>query len=274
MKRALLYLFYFALMQFFLLWAVYAAWLLASGESADYVWRTFCGGNAEAVTAPMLILASAVTSVAIGALFIWRRYADVSPAYLRSRQWGVFFWCALAAVGTIIPSAALQELMPALPDYLSGTFKAIMGHNFGYLTLCLLAPLVEEVVFRGAILRTLLRAFGNHWAAITVSALLFAVVHLNPAQMPHAFLMGLLLGWMYYRTGSILPAVAVHWVNNTVAYAFYLLFPYWADASLSTLFGGDTVRVLMAVGFSLLILLPSIYQLNMRMKTVDGQPHA
>ena len=68
--------------------------------------------------------------------------------------------------------------------------------------------------------------------------------------------------------------VCVHWVNNTVAYAFYLLFPYWADASLSTLFGGDTVRVLMAVGFSLLILLPSIYQLNMRMKTADGQPHA
>lgn len=266
MKRALLYLFYFVLIQFFLSWAVYAAWLLASGESADYVWRTFNGGNAGAITAPMLILASAVTSVAAGALFIWRRYADVSPTYLRSRQWGVFFWCALAAVGAIIPSAALQEFMPALPDYLGDTFRAIMGHHFGYITLCLLVPLVEEVVFRGAILRTLLRAFGNRWAAILVSAVLFAVVHLNPAQMPHAFLVGLLLGWMYSRTGSILPGVAVHWVNNTVVYAFYIFHPYSADMSLSALFGGDTVRVLMAVGFSLLIFLPAIYQLNMRMK--------
>ena len=258
--------FYFALIQFFLSWVVYAAWLLASGESADYVWRTFCGGNAEAITAPMLILASAVTSIAIGALFIWKRYADVSPAYLRSRQWGVFFWCALAAVGTIIPSAALQELMPALPDYLSGTFKAIMGHNFGYLTLCLLAPLVEEVVFRGAILRTLLRAFGSHWAAITVSALLFAVVHLNPAQMPHAFLMGLLLGWMYYRTGSILPGVVLHWVNNTVAYAVTILLPASNDMTLSQLFGGNQTSVILSIVFSLFIFLPAIYQLNMRMK--------
>ena len=266
MKKALLYLFVFVLVQFFLSWIVYASWMLASGESAGDVWRTFCDGNAEAITAPMLILASAVTSLAVGALFIWRRYAVVSPTYLRSRQWGVFFWCALAAVGTLIPSAALQELLPALPDYMGDTYKSIMSHHFGYITLCLLVPLVEEVVFRGAILHSLFGAFKNRWAAIAVSAALFALVHLNPAQMPHAFIMGLLLGWMYSRTGSILPGVAVPWVNNTAAYAFFLLYPFSADAGLSALFGGDTMRVLMAVGFSLLILVPSIYQLNLRMR--------
>ena len=116
-----------------------------------------------------------------------------------------------------------------MPDYLGDTFKMIVGNDFGYLTLCLLAPLVEELVFRGAVLRSLLGSLGNRWAAITLSAVIFAAVHLNPVQMPHAFLVGLLLGWMYSRTGSILPGVAVHWVNNTVAYALYLLFPYSAD---------------------------------------------
>lgn len=274
MKKALLYFFGFVVIQFFLSWIVYAAWLLATGSSADDVLRAFGGGNPEAITAPMLVAASALASAATIAVFVWRRWAVVSPAYMRTRQWGVFAWCAVAALGTLIPSVALQELLPEMPDLSGDTFKLIMDNRYGYFVLCLLAPFAEELVFRGAVLRSLLGSMGNHWAAIAVSAVIFAVVHANPAQMPHALLIGLLLGWMYYRTGSILPAVAVHWVNNTVAYAFYLLFPYWADASLSTLFGGDTVRVLMAVGFSLLILLPSIYQLNMRMKTVDGQPHA
>ena len=266
MKRALLYLLYFVLVQFFLSWVVYSIWMLASGKSAAYVWSTFCGGNAEAITAPMLITASAVAAVGAAALFIWRRYSVVSPTYLRTRPWGIFFWCAIAALGTIVPSSWLQELLPDMPDYLGDTFKMIVGNDFGYLTLCLLAPLVEELVFRGAVLRSLLGSLGNRWAAITLSAVIFAAVHLNPVQMPHAFLMGLLLGWMYSRTGSILPGVAVHWVNNTVAYALYLLFPYSADMQLADFFGGSTARELMAVGCSLLILLPAIYQLNMRMK--------
>ena len=266
MKRALLYLLYFVLVQFFLSWVVYSIWMLASGKSAAYVWSTFCGGNAEAITAPMLITASAVAAVGAAALFIWRRYSVVSPTYLRTRPWGIFFWCAIAALGTIVPSSWLQELLPDMPDYLGDTFKMIVGNDFGYLTLCLLAPLVEELVFRGAVLRSLLGSLGNRWAAITLSAVIFAAVHLNPVQMPHAFLVGLLLGWMYSRTGSILPGVAVHWVNNTVAYALYLLFPYSADMQLADFLGGSTARELMAVGCSLLILLPAIYQLNMRMK--------
>lgn len=149
---------------------------------------------------------------------------------------------------------------------MSSAFKTILSNEYGYFTLCLLAPLVEELVFRGAILRALLGVFSRHWVAIAVSAAIFAIVHLNPAQMPHAFLMGLLLGWMYYRTGSILPGVALHWVNNTAAYAIYMLMPNAADSGLSGLFGGDIVRVLLAVGFSLLIFIPSVYQLNLRMK--------
>lgn len=270
MKKALLYLFYFVLVQFFLSWAVYAVWMLASGESLGYVWQTFNGGNADAMTAPMLILASAVTSVAVGALFIWRKYAVVSPTYLRTRPWGVFFWCAVASVGALVPSVALQELMPELPDTMGDTFKMIMGHNYGYFTLCLLAPLAEEIVFRGAILRSLLRYVGSHWAAIAISAVIFAVAHVNPAQMPHAFLVGLLLGWMYYRTGSILPGVALHWVNNTAAYVVYVLMPYTADMSLLQLFGGNGNNVVLAVVFSLLIFVPAVYQLNLRMRKAEG----
>lgn len=85
--------------------------------------------------------------------------------------------------------------------------------------------------------------------------------------MPHAFLIGLLLGWMYYRTGSILPGVAVHWVNNTVVYVLCTLFPHIASmSSLDGLFGGNQKNVVLSLIFSMFIFLPAIYQLNMRMK--------
>ena len=266
MKKTILYLFGFLLIQFALSWIVYAAWLLATGSSQEYVMSVFGGAHPEAITAPMMILASALSGAITIAVFVWRKWAVMSPSYLRQRHWDVFFWCAVASLGTIIPSIWLQEQMPAMKDYMADSFTAIMTNDYGYFVLCLLTPFVEEMVFRGAILRTLLGSVSNHWVAILISAALFAVVHLNPAQMPHALLMGLLLGWMYSRTGSILPGVAVHWVNNTVAYALYLLFPYSADMQLADFFGGSTARELMAVGCSLLILLPAIYQLNMRMK--------
>lgn len=270
MKKALLYLFYFILVMFVAQWAVYFVWMLASGSSVDDVLRVFGGGNAAAITPAMTVAASALSSAAVIGLFAWRRFAPMSPVYLRTRQWGVFFWCTVASLGTIIPSAWLQELLPELPDLSGDTFKAMMDNRYGYFVLCLLVPFAEEVAFRGAVLRSLLGSFRNHWAAIAISAVFFAVVHGNPVQMPHAFLVGLLLGWMYYRTGSILPGVVLHWVNNTVVYVVYTLYPYMADASLQQIFGGNTNNMVLSVIFSMFILLPAIYQLNVNMKKVGN----
>ena len=92
--------------------------------------------------------------------------------------------------------------------------------------------------------------------------MLFSLVHMNPVQMPHAFLIGILLGWLYYRTDSIIPGVVWHWVNNTIAYVVYNLTN--TDETLLEFFGSQQ-RVLMAVGFSLMIFLPALYQLNLRL---------
>ena len=133
-----------------------------------------------------------------------------------------------------------------------------------------MAPIAEEVVFRGAVLRTLLDIFGSrtHWAAIVFSALVFGAIHLNLAQGTHAFLVGLLLGWMYYRTGSILPGVLFHWVNNTVAYLMFNFMPQMNDGKLIDLFHGSERMMYGGLFFSLCILIPSLFQLGMRMKKV------
>ena len=142
----------------------------------------------------------------------------------------------------------------------------IINNDYGYFTICIFAPLVEEVVMRGAVLRTLLNSMKNRWGAIAISALLFALIHMNPAQMPYAFIAGLFLGWIYSRTGSVLPGIVYHWVNNTIVFVVVRMMPQFADSNLIEIFGGDHKRVGLAIIFSMFILLPSIYQLAVRTK--------
>ncbi len=62
-------------------------------------------------------------------------------------------------------------------------------------------------------LRGMLKAV-KPWQAIALSAFLFAVIHGNLSQGVVAFIIGVLLGWVYYRTGSILLAMMVHFIVN------------------------------------------------------------
>ena len=251
MKKALIYLLVFIGIQLVAGGVVMAAYILMKGQGTE-------------VDATRLIITTALADVTTLVLFLILKWAVVSRHWVRTRPWTVLFWCVLAAIGVIIPSAYLQEMMPELPNLAEEEFNLIMNNRFGYFVVGLMAPLVEELVFRGAILRELLRWKRNPWIGIAISALMFSAIHMNPAQMPHAFLIGVMLGWMYYRTNSIVPGVVCHWVNNTIA---YVLFAFYPDPDLKTTdFFGNHQTVLMAVAFSLCILIPSIYQLNLRMK--------
>ena len=86
----------------------------------------------------------------------------------------------------------------------------------GPLALIVVAPLTEELICRGLILRGLLARI-NPWRAIIVSALLFALVHLNPWQFPTAFAIGLVFGWVYFRTGSLTLCMAGHALHNSIS---------------------------------------------------------
>lgn len=222
-------------------------------------------GQRVPLTSTMLIVAAVLSSLTTIGVFLFLQWADVSRRYLLTRPWGVMFWCGIAACGVMVPSLCLQEVMPELPNYMSSEFDMIMGDRWGYFAIGILAPIAEELVFRGAVLRALLRWNRmNHWLCIGFSALAFALVHANPAQMPHAFLAGLLLGWLYYRTGSIIPGMVFHWVNNSLAYILYNLYPDPNIRMVDIL--GSQRHVAAAVLFSLFILLPALYQLNLRMK--------
>ena len=252
MKKAIIYLIILLGIQAVTGLIVPAIWKLATG-SAD-------------ITAASMITTTVVFSILAIVLFLTTRWAEVSPTWLRTRPWSVMLWSVIAAVGMLVPSGWMMEQMPDLPNIVEQEFTTLLSNRWGYITIGLLAPVAEEVVFRGAILKSLLTKY-RPWLAIVLSAVIFSVGHLNPAQMPHAFLIGLLLGWMYWRTGSILPGMAYHWANNSAAYVIYNIYPN-PDIKLIEIFKTST-NVYMALGFSLLIVLPALYQLHCWMRRAE-----
>lgn len=213
----------------------------------------------------MMVLSSLLTLI----LFAKLGWGPVSKHWLRTKPYGVLAWAAIAALGSILPSEWLVEKMEyTMPEAMEQMFEQIMGEPVGYLSIGILAPLAEEIVFRGAILRKLLGIFDDrwHWVAIAVSAVIFGAVHGNWPQFVHAALLGLLLGWMYCRTGSILPGIMLHWVNNTVAYVMFNIMPQMADGKLIDLFHGNERMMVLGLIFSLFIFIPSLLQLHLRMK--------
>lgn len=201
-----------------------------------------------------ILLASGASSIATMVMFAWRRWWKVNLDYIKSRPYTAIILTVVLAFATLIPSAWFSEMLPdeMTKDIMQDVFEKILSRPEGFIFIALLAPTVEEIVFRGAILRRLLewseeKAMGNEriktkgaWLAIVISAMLFSAIHGNPAQMPHAFLIGLLLGWLFYRTGSIVLCVILHFINNSTAFLLtYFLpeIPY--DADTITLFNNN-----------------------------------
>lgn len=143
-------------------------------------------------------------------------------------------WMALiAAVGTMAAAFvadSLNLLLPPTPEWFEAAMANIMDAPvwITLLSVSVFAPLFEEWLCRGIILRGLLQKMGPA-GAIAVSAVFFAVLHMNPWQALPAFILGLVFGYVYYRTGSLKLTMLMHCVNNTMAVVFSKL-PSLAEA--------------------------------------------
>lgn len=80
----------------------------------------------------------------------------------------------------------------------------------------ILGPIAEEIFFRGYVLPGLVKRFGIGWALL-LSSVMFGLFHIDPGAIVPTFALGLALGWVYLKTGSIWPAMFAHGLHNTVA---------------------------------------------------------
>ena len=86
----------------------------------------------------------------------------------------------------------------------------------GALNACIFGPTIEEICFRGIVLGGLLKTRCRPWIAILVSAIIFASFHGFGANFVTAMLFGILAGWLYWHTGSIIPGIIIHITNNSL----------------------------------------------------------
>lgn len=209
-----------------------------------------------------------LNSVVVGAVFMALRWSPFSRSYMQKRPWAVLIWTALLALGSIPLADALSSLTNVkMPTEELQLLTTLVTHPWGWIAVGVLVPIAEEMVFRGAILRTLLTLCGHRWrwGAIVLSALLFGLAHGNMAQLLNATLLGCLLGWLYYRSGSIAPGIVFHMVNNSVAVLLVRLMPGSADMQLVDLFAGDTPRLILFMLCALCVFVPSLWQLRQRL---------
>lgn len=143
---------------------------------------------------------------------------------------------------------ALVSLIP-MPKYIEDLFSGMISLDMkGYLTVGIAAPILEELIFRGLILKGLLQRY-HAKKAIIWSAVIFGVIHLNLWQFVPAFFIGLFIGWIYWKTQSVWPGVFIHFVNNS--FSFYVGYRFQdINTSFSELLGGGGIYI-----FSLLIAL-------------------
>ncbi|WP_295637723.1 CPBP family intramembrane glutamic endopeptidase [uncultured Methylibium sp.] len=133
------------------------------------------------------------------------------PPLRLSLGWIVFCVLALA----LLQVMAFLHLPTSVE--VAREYRPYAAHWVGWLTICLVLPLVEEIVFRACAMGLLLRRMSKT-PAVALAAAAFACVHLSdPVHACVAFVGGLVLGFAYLQTRSVLPGYIAHAINNAVA---------------------------------------------------------
>lgn len=139
----------------------------------------------------------------------------------------------------------LTELLPGTPDY------NLLGRGgWALLSTVVCAPLFEEFLFRGVIMESVRRRRGVI-AAWIVSSLCFGLAHGLPSAMAATGIIGLVLGYVCIRSGSLFGSIVLHGLNN--ALAMLLLILGYGDRSLRELTGEHTYWVIYAVAAAVFV---------------------
>ena len=166
-----------------------------------------------------------VSSLLIITFFLGRRYVNLSPGLIKQENvWkfiGLLLMVVVADISiewSIVDLPAYHNLFPeewseTLNDDTQITFPNVLN-------ICLLAPIAEEITFRGVLLGGLLRMHCQPWLAILLSAIIFGAIHMSPMTFLGVTIGGVIYGWLFWRTRSILPCIIAHIVNNTSAFAY------------------------------------------------------
>ena len=101
--------------------------------------------------------------------------------------------------------------------------ELLSGGVVSLVTLCIVAPFVEEMLFRGLFLRSFLNNYAP-WLAIALSSFIFGLTHFYANHIIVATAIGVALGWLYYTTRSLWPSIIAHAIQNAGALLYAHIF--------------------------------------------------
>ncbi|MDR2911620.1 MAG: CPBP family intramembrane metalloprotease [Bacteroidales bacterium] len=172
----------------------------------------------------------------------------------------IFFWGMHNILNEV--NLWIEKVIPP-PSWFWEMFDNIFESNgnwFGtFMKVAIIAPVVEELIFRGIILQGLRRNY-SAFISVFMSALLFALFHLNPWQFPATFILGLLLGWITVMNNNILLAIIGHSINNLMV---LLSINYWDEISTMQIFSSENNTVMLISAVVAIISLVLIYVFSM-----------
>lgn len=170
-----------------------------------------------------LLLVSWLFVLRPGALAGWPSWSggDAAAVVRAGLGWGVLAWVGSAAVSVVVV-LVLEELGIGADPQAAEQALMVIDPWLAVLAIVIVAPIAEELFFRGVVFNAWLREGGARFAYLG-SAALFAVIHLSLAAAVPIFLLGLALAWIYRRTGSLLAPIAMHTVVNGISVAISLL---------------------------------------------------
>jgi len=129
------------------------------------------------------------------------------------------------SIGIIILSDELDRIIqifvPA-PDYIVDLNDLLKPESLGgfillFVAVAILAPLGEELLFRGFLQQFLEKHWKDVTRAVLITAFLFSMIHMNPYWFLQIYLLGVLLGFLSWKTNSVIPSLILHGLNNTMA---------------------------------------------------------
>jgi uncharacterized protein len=185
--------------------------------------------------ASLLYLNLTLGSTILVTWLVMRVIHRMRPRWLTSvapkMRWKFFFVCIGLAVLALIAQIVVSALMPGSQE------ADVVGEMNEFTTTTAVLALIvlvttplqaagEEYVFRGYLMQALGSLFNNKWVAVVVTATLFAMAHgvQNFPLFFDRFMFGLIAGWLVVRTGGLEAGIAMHILNNFLAFGFALTF--------------------------------------------------
>ncbi len=147
--------------------------------------------------------------------------------------WGLILMLAVSVVIEPVVNLFPKEWYDLVGDQLT-------NGGWAMFTAVVMAPVCEEIFFRGILQKNMVRKWGPV-GGIAFASAIFGLIHGIPQQIVAGFCLGIVIGWVYWRTGSLVAAMVLHAINNALG-VFLTLFESEeiADRTIRQVIGNDT----------------------------------